>query len=164
VVSYLGLIGVGICSAGYHMTLKYHTQMCKYTETSPTIYLLSSRWFLQTHHRGFPADELSMHLLTTPVLYRILTFQSTPERTRLVGVILSILFTVVMVTHMVMDEFLLHASTFGLVVYLIATRTLKLILEQVPDDHIRKNLRNVALFGWCMCSKSPQTPPPLLIM
>lgn len=28
--SYCGLIGVGICSAGYHMTLKYHTQMCKY--------------------------------------------------------------------------------------------------------------------------------------
>lgn len=27
--SYCGLIGVGICSAGYHMTLKYHTQMCK---------------------------------------------------------------------------------------------------------------------------------------
>lgn len=28
-VSYCGLIGVGVCSAGYHMTLKYHTQMCK---------------------------------------------------------------------------------------------------------------------------------------
>ncbi len=27
-VSYWGLVGVGICSAGYHMTLKYHTQMC----------------------------------------------------------------------------------------------------------------------------------------
>jgi hypothetical protein len=27
-ISYCGLMGVGICSAGYHMTLKYHTQMC----------------------------------------------------------------------------------------------------------------------------------------
>jgi dihydroceramidase len=26
--SYCGLMGVGFCSAGYHMTLKYHTQMC----------------------------------------------------------------------------------------------------------------------------------------
>jgi hypothetical protein len=29
-ISYLGLIGVGVCSAGYHMTLKYHTQMCMF--------------------------------------------------------------------------------------------------------------------------------------
>lgn len=27
-IPYYGLIGVGVCSAGYHMTLKYHTQMC----------------------------------------------------------------------------------------------------------------------------------------
>ena len=29
-VSYCGLIGVGVCSGGYHMTLKYHTQMCMF--------------------------------------------------------------------------------------------------------------------------------------
>ncbi|KAL5095544.1 hypothetical protein Trisim1_000315 [Trichoderma cf. simile WF8] len=119
-LSYGGLIGVGICSAGYHMTLKYHTQM---------------------------SDGLSMHLLTTPMVYRLLTFKSSPQRTKLVAVLLTIVFTVVMVTHMVMDEFLLHATTFGLAVYLIATRTLKLISQQVPDERIRKNLRNVALFG-----------------
>ncbi|KAH8122276.1 alkaline phytoceramidase [Trichoderma asperelloides] len=119
-LSYSGLIGVGICSASYHMTLKYHTQM---------------------------SDELSMHFLTTPMVYRLLTFKSSPQRTKLVAVLLTILFTVVMVTHMVMNEFLLHATTFGLAVYLIATRTLKLISLQVPDDRIRKNLRNIALFG-----------------
>lgn len=27
-IPYFGLMGVGICSGGYHMTLKYHTQMC----------------------------------------------------------------------------------------------------------------------------------------
>jgi dihydroceramidase len=88
-----------------------------------------------------------MHLLTTPVLYRVLTFKSSPQHTRLVGAVLSVLFTIVMITHMAMDEFLLHASTFGIGVYLIATRTLKLIMEQVPDQRIRNNLRNVALFG-----------------
>ncbi|UKZ82759.1 hypothetical protein TrVFT333_010555 [Trichoderma virens FT-333] len=119
-LSYSGLIGVGICSASYHMTLKYHTQM---------------------------SDELSMHLLTTPMVYRLLTFKSSPQRTKVVAVLLTILFTVVMVTHMVMDEFLLHATTFGLAVYVIATRTLKLISQQVPDQRIRKNLRNIALFG-----------------
>jgi hypothetical protein len=28
VLLYYGLIGIGVCSGGYHMTLKYHTQMC----------------------------------------------------------------------------------------------------------------------------------------
>lgn len=84
------------------------------------------------------------------MVYRLLTFKSSPQRTKIVGVLLTVLFTVVMVTHMVMDEFLLHATTFGLAVYLIATRTLKLINQQVPDERIRKNLRNVSLFGCCM--------------
>jgi hypothetical protein len=30
-MSYIGLIGVGVCSGGYHMTLKYHTQMCRFS-------------------------------------------------------------------------------------------------------------------------------------
>ncbi|EIT75444.1 hypothetical protein AO1008_08330 [Aspergillus oryzae 100-8] len=88
-----------------------------------------------------------MHLLTTPLLYRILSFQTSPERTRIVGIILSLLFTVVMVVHMVMDEFLLHAVTFGTAVYLIATRTLKIIPRQIPDPVTRKNIQSVALFG-----------------
>ncbi|KAL5361102.1 ceramidase [Aspergillus floccosus] len=119
-IPYCGLIGVGVCSGGYHMTLKYHTQM---------------------------SDELSMHLLTTPLLYRVLTFQTSPQYTKAVGIFLSLEFTVVMVVHMVMDEFLLHAVTFGLGVYLIATRTLKIIPRQIPDAYTRKNVQHVALFG-----------------
>lgn len=99
-----------------------------------------------------PADELSMHLLTTPVIYRILTFHASPDRTRLIGIVLTVLFTVVMVTHMVMDEFLLHATSFGLGVYIIATRVLKMIKEQVPDARVRNSLRKIARFGVCTCS------------
>ncbi|PWY78993.1 arylsulfatase [Aspergillus eucalypticola CBS 122712] len=92
-------------------------------------------------------DELSMHLLTTPLLYRILSFQATPQYTKTVGIVLSVLFTIVMVVHMVMDEFLLHAVTFGTAVYLIATRTLKIIPREIPDVEDRKRIQNVALFG-----------------
>ncbi|KAJ5267167.1 hypothetical protein N7478_009975 [Penicillium angulare] len=119
-VSYCGLIGVGVCSGGYHMTLKYHTQM---------------------------SDELSMHLLTTPLLYRILTFQTSPERTRLIGGILLAMFTIVMVVHMVMDEFLLHAVSFGLAVWLIARRTIKMIPDQIPDLLFRKKIQRLSFFG-----------------
>lgn len=88
-----------------------------------------------------------MHLLTTPIVYRLLTFKASPQRTKLVGTILLILFTTVMVTHMVMDEFLLHATTFGLSIYVIATRALKIISQQVSDPVIKKTLRNISLLG-----------------
>jgi dihydroceramidase len=88
-----------------------------------------------------------MHLLTTPIVYRLLTFKASPQRTKLVGTILLILFTTVMVTHMVMDEFLLHATTFGLSIYVIATRALKIISQQVPDPAIKKTLRNISILG-----------------
>lgn len=93
------------------------------------------------------ADELSMHLLTTPLIYRLLSFKASPQKTRIVGTVLSILFTIVMVTHMVMDEFLLHATTFGLGIYVIATRVLKIIPQQVKDPIIRKKFQNMAILG-----------------
>jgi dihydroceramidase len=55
-----------------------------------------------------------------------------------------------MVIHIVMDEFILHAVSFGIAVYLIATETLKIIAQQVPDLLIRKKIRNIAFFGSCM--------------
>lgn len=91
-----------------------------------------------------------MHLLTTPLLYRILTFKASPQRTRIVGLILLTLFTLVMVIHIVMDEFILHAVSFGIAVYLIATESLKIISQQVPDLLVRKQIRNIAFFGACM--------------
>ncbi|KAI8686424.1 hypothetical protein NCS55_00318100 [Fusarium keratoplasticum] len=120
---YCGLVGVGICSGGYHMTLKYHTQM---------------------------SDELSMHLLTTPLVYRLLTFQASPRRTISIGLVLSSLFTLVMITHIVLDEFVLHAVTFASGVLIVANRVLKIISQHIPDPHVRSSLRNVSLFG-CFC-------------
>ncbi|KAL4928771.1 ceramidase [Aspergillus undulatus] len=121
-IPYFGLIGVGVCSAGYHMTLKYHTQM---------------------------SDELSMHLLTTPLLYRIITFQKDSTYKKRAGIILSSLFMIVMVVHMVMDEFLLHASSFGTAVLLITTRTMRTIPQQIPNLAIRGNVRRISRFGLC---------------
>jgi dihydroceramidase len=114
----------------------------------PSLPTLGYRVFLADHQ--IPADELSMHLLTTPLLYRILSFKASPDRARLIGIILSVLFTIVMVVHMVMDEFLLHAASFGLAVYLIGSRTPKLIPAQVTDLKLRKALRYLSFFGCCM--------------
>ncbi|GAO17317.1 hypothetical protein UVI_02044750 [Ustilaginoidea virens] len=88
-----------------------------------------------------------MHLLTAPLLYRVLTFQTNPRCAKWTGIGLFALFTLIMVTHMVMDEFLLHAATFAVSVYVIATRMLKLITAQVPDAHIEDRFRKTAALG-----------------
>lgn len=87
-----------------------------------------------------------MHLLTTPLLYRVMTYKRDAAYTRRVGIILSALFTIVIATHMVMDEFLLHATSFGLSVYLLAAGSLK-IISQGTDSNTNRILRNLVLFG-----------------
>lgn len=88
-----------------------------------------------------------MHLLTTPLLYRLLSFKASPGHAKFLRIFLSMEFTLVMVVHMVMDEFLLHAITFGLSVLLIVIRILKIIPREIPDPSIRTNMRRMALFG-----------------
>lgn len=101
------------------------------------------------------ADELSMHILITPLIYRTLTYKTNPQYTKMAGIGISIMFTIVMVTHMVLDEFLLHATTFGLGAYFIATRPLVLIRE-CDDAVLRKKIRNVIMLG---TGKSATRPP-----
>lgn len=95
------------------------------------------------------ADELSMHLLTTPLVYRLLTFKASPRRTMLIGMALFCLFTLVMVTHIVLDEFVLHAVTFASGVLTVANQALKIISQHVLDSQTRQTLRNISLFGCC---------------
>jgi dihydroceramidase len=101
-----------------------------------------------------------MHLLTTPLLYRILTFNKSPQYTKATALVLSLLFTLVMTVHMLMDEFLLHAAAFGASVYLIATGVLRLIYQQVPDANIRKTVKTIARFGTCKLRRPSDTRLP----
>lgn len=89
-----------------------------------------------------------MHILLTPLLFRLLSFKASPQQTILLGAVLSVTFVVVMVIHIVMDEFLLHATSFGLGIYLLATCSLKAI-HQLTDNHIKARFRNMAIFGCC---------------
>jgi len=119
-IPYWGLIGVGVCSAAYHMTLKYHTQM---------------------------SDELSMHMATTPLVHRVMTFGKSERYTRTTGIILSVIFVVVIVVHASMDEFLLHASAFAGSIHIIRTRTFPLIKTRISDPAKRKQLLGMARFA-----------------
>lgn len=96
-----------------------------------------------------------MHLLSTPLLHRVLTFNKSERYTKTAGVVLFVLFTVVMAAHMLMDEFLLHATTFGFAVYMIATGVMKLIPQQVPDPQTRSNIKKIARFGTSTFTGTP---------
>ena len=63
-IPYYGLIGVGVCSAGYHMTLKYHTQMCMSSIDHLLLLLLWTR-LAYTGLLGSPAKQPTSFLCTS---------------------------------------------------------------------------------------------------
>ncbi|QPC58122.1 hypothetical protein HYE67_000353 [Fusarium culmorum] len=98
-----------------------------------------------------------IYLLTPLVVYGIYGLASCDKfptvsasfyiRTKLVGLALSTLFTAVMITHVVLDEFLLHAISFGLGVLIIARRSLQIISQRTLDLDTRCDLRNISIAG-----------------
>ncbi len=117
----IGLIGVGICSAAFHMTLREIPQL---------------------------ADDLSMIFPTAFILLRLLTFQAQDSRiaartTAAVAVALLTVYTV----HLNINKPILHSLTFGVMLHFIRWKIWRLLSERVPDLRIRRKLRRTALFG-----------------
>ncbi|EME40939.1 hypothetical protein DOTSEDRAFT_74480 [Dothistroma septosporum NZE10] len=121
-LSYWALIGVGIFSGGYHMTLKYYTQM---------------------------SDELSMHLSIGTLLHQVYTFNEPPNiQRRNTAIIVGVLVPFV-IYHCVTDEFLMHVILFFIMSWMVAFRTRKLIRETVKDQGHRRQLRRlVSVASW----------------
>ncbi|KAJ9296498.1 hypothetical protein DTO271G3_5196 [Paecilomyces variotii] len=117
---YYGLMGVGVCSGAYHLSLKYHTQM---------------------------SDELSMHLTTAPLLHRVLTFGKSQRYTNVLGAIMSVAWLIGFIIHATMDEFLLHAVSFAVSVYIIGIKTSRLLSERVKNPVYRAKAQGMARFG-----------------
>lgn len=88
-----------------------------------------------------------MHLTTTPLVYRILTFGKSERYRRNAGIILSIMFVVVIVVHASMDEFLLHAGSFVAAIHVIRTRTFPLIEKRISDPAKKKQLLGMSRFA-----------------
>ncbi|CZT24257.1 related to YPC1-Alkaline Ceramidase [Ramularia collo-cygni] len=122
-LSYWALIGVGIFSGLYHLTLKYHTQM---------------------------SDELSMHLAIGTVLQQVFTFKEPPKvQVRNTAIILGVLVPFV-IYHCVADEFMLHVILFFCMSLIVARRVKKLIREQINDADHRAKLRSLVTLATFM--------------
>ena len=117
---YWGLIGVGLLSAWYHATLKYHSQM---------------------------GDDLSMFLAVGAILHQLLCFRATPAQRR--KYTLAILGTVVPISvyHVWADEIYMHEVTFAVMIFLVSRQTRALIKTQVQSEEKRKKLGQMATFG-----------------
>lgn len=115
-----GLIGVGLLSAYFHATLKYHSQM---------------------------GDDLSMFLAVGAILHQLLCFEASPREQRTYT--LAILGTVVPVSiyHVWADELIAHQVTFAAMIYLVSRQTRALIRKQITCEEQRVKLRRLATFG-----------------
>ncbi|KAI4946059.1 hypothetical protein J4E91_007501 [Alternaria rosae] len=117
---YWGLISVGVLSAWFHATLKYHSQM---------------------------GDDLSMFLAVGAILHQLLCFKATlSERRKYTAYILGSLIPV-SVYHVWADEIILHEIAFAVMIFLVSKYTRALIKVQVTSEEARKKLGKMATFG-----------------
>lgn len=114
------MIGVGIFSALYHTSLKYHTQM---------------------------SDELSMHLAIGTVLQQVWTFQEPVKvQRRNTAIILGVLIPFV-IYHCVTDEFVLHVALFFCMCWIVAYRVRYIIHIRIREREHRQRLRKLLTFA-----------------
>ncbi|KAF1943273.1 alkaline ceramidase-like protein [Clathrospora elynae] len=117
---YWGLISVGLLSAYFHATLKYHSQM---------------------------GDDLSMFLAVGAILHQLLCFRASASQRRkytfgIMGTLIP-----VSVYHVWADEIIVHEITFAVMIFLVARQTRVLIRQQVKGEESRRRLGRMATFG-----------------
>jgi dihydroceramidase len=111
--TYWGLIGVGVLSAWFHATLKYHSQM---------------------------GDDLSMFLAVGALLNQLMCFDATPaQRQKYTFAILGSVIPV-SIYHVWADEIYVHELTFGVMIFLVGRRIRMLIKKQVKSEVSQKKL------------------------
>ncbi|RHZ64514.1 hypothetical protein CDV55_106835 [Aspergillus turcosus] len=120
-VPYLGLMAVGICSALFHVSLKYHTQML---------------------------DDISMLFTTTPVLHRVMTANASPRVTIILGIILGSSLLALVIYHVKTDELLLHSVFFVVSITTIGIYTMRLInVRTLAGSEARRQIWGMVRFG-----------------
>lgn len=93
-----------------------------------------------------------MHLTTAPLLHRVLTFGKSQRYANVLGAIMSVAWLVGFIIHATMDEFLLHAVSFAVSVYIIGIKTSRLLSERVRNPVYRAKAQGMARFGVCKCA------------
>lgn len=118
---YLGLMAVGICSATFHISLQYHTQML---------------------------DDLSMLFTTTPLVHRVLTVNADRRSSFVTGLFVYSALSLLVFYHVTTDELILHASFFVGSIAIIGIRTMQLLKQRTAENSTtRRQLWGMIAFG-----------------
>ncbi|KAJ5786763.1 uncharacterized protein N7503_011975 [Penicillium pulvis] len=120
-IPYWGLMAVGICSAAFHISLQYHTQML---------------------------DDLSMLFTTTPLVHRVLTVNADRKGSFVTGLCVYLALALVVIYHVRTDELILHASFFVGSIAVIGIRTMQLLKRRTAENSAaRRQLWGMVVFG-----------------
>lgn len=127
---YWGLIGVGLLSAYFHATLKYHSQMC---------------------------DDLSMFLAVGSLLHQLMCYEATPAQRKQYTV--AILGSVIPVSiyHVWADEIYVHELTFAAMIFLVGRRLRHLITRKIKTEEGKRRIRNMLTMGLGMKNPDDQS-------
>ena len=118
---HIGLLGVGVFSAGFHITMREWPQL---------------------------ADDMSMVFPTAFIFLRILRFEAADakaanKRTMIFFSVLAVIYTI----HLNINNPHMHSITFGVGVHYIRKKTFELLSRRIKDDRTRKHLKKMAIFG-----------------
>ncbi|KAJ5535775.1 hypothetical protein N7513_008961 [Penicillium frequentans] len=120
-IPYWGLMAVGICSAAFHISLQYHTQML---------------------------DDLSMLFTTTPLVHRVLTVNADRKSSFVTGLFVYSALALLVTYHVTTDELILHASFFVGSIAVIGIRTMQLLKRRtIENSATRRQLWGMIVFG-----------------
>jgi Ceramidase len=92
------------------------------------------------------ADDLSMLFTTGIVLHRVLTTSTSGPYTALIGISITAFLVVLSYVHCVTDELIMHNVTFGTMIAIIGSKTMRL-LRKVETPLIRKKVSGLARAG-----------------
>jgi len=114
-------MAVGICSATFHISLQYHTQML---------------------------DDLSMLFTTTPLVHRVLTVNADRKGSVVMGLVVYLALSLTVIYHVIMDELILHASFFVGSIAVIGIRTFQLLKQRTAaNSAARRQIWGMVVFG-----------------
>jgi len=95
----------------------------------------------------FIGDELSMLIATATVLHRVFTFDKSLTVTITSGLVTSLLMTLFITWHCIVDEAIMHSVLFGIMIFVVGVKTRMIIGARVKNKEVRAEVRKLATWG-----------------
>jgi len=88
-----------------------------------------------------------MLIATATVLHRVFTFDKSLNVTITSGLVTSLLMTLFITWHCIVDDQVMHPVLFGVMIFVVGVKTRMIIGARVTDREVRKEVRKLATWG-----------------